>query len=307
MRIKGVLRVLRKIDHIIHGITQLLIIIAVISEFLSRLFSASASTLVTASLHAVHFTSLGILLTYAVTKVLFGKSPGTLLSRAIAFSRRSEHTILLGLRDIFFVVHQYSIAAAILEKLNIDAYEGTEFEMTPEEIKRRNSRIISKNHDCFMLILDPASPTDIEDAATFREKTVAYTAVFPLNQVGADIYTQGIFHDRAFPCEFICGNQEAAAVLLVFGWGLSRKARSDKQKTSHYLELLYRGIQTHISHLTQKYASDKETVDVWIVLTEKEHKELEDLGFRSTPWISGDGFPIFCRTYPGGMHHVTDA
>ena len=124
---------------------------------------------------------------------------------------------------------------------------------------------------------------------------IGYTAIVPLNDVGADVYFRGLIKDRDLPASLICRAGEPSRALLIFAVVLNVKWRDRRSLGRRHLNRLLKAVEYHVNVVATAHAGHTGGCVVW---TQSEHKSivkhLRERGFTSTkpPTRAADGFEL---------------
>lgn len=312
MQLRRKLQRLHEYEHEAHVATLILVAIGVFADWLGTFLPTRfhIAPLITHALHWLHYLSLGLVVVYAGARLSLARRPSKEIA-ALLPSPKPTHRILtpgsepkaysyrgrpVPQDDREFVTDPTSPLALALYQMNQTAYEGSAFELTLAEVTKRDSAIITRNSHAFMVFRDPNREltTPVEESTI--EDYVGYSAVFPINDTGKDVYLRGLIPDTRFPESLVCPDKDKAAMLLFFAMHLRKpyRARNAGQK---YSLLLARCIEEHIRIVARAHAEAGDQIEVWV---QSEDQSMRDhyiyRGFEISESRSCEGFPFYYRS-----------
>lgn len=236
---------------------------------------------------------------YGVVYMIWARSPGKILAEGLPKNPvpSSGAPLVFDKKDAVFVTQCTPTLIPILFEMNRIAYEGSDFELSKDEISSRNTSYIAKNDLLFMLVRDRLRATTEPIETSTINDFIGYTCVLPLTQIGLSIYTMGFIPDRKWPECLVCGNGEPASALLFFALYLDEKHRS-KNVGKKYTPFLKRCIDEHIAQVAHAHATIGTEIPVFV---QTENADMAsrygDLGYQKTNYKSAEGYFLYRRFY----------
>ncbi len=321
MQLRGKLAFFRHLDHWNHVATLILVAISTIALLLNRVVphAEGAESALNGVLHFIHWFALAVVLLYLSAYFLLrrnvGKELAKLLSEAgdVAIDEPPEahprprhpdarhRSIGITAGDVAFVSAIDRHLVDILLAMNVEGFEGGDFELTPQEVQERNPGLVGKNPRAFMLVRDRARKARAPGESEDRQDFIGYSCVLPLNEVGADVYLRGLIPDKRLPPSILCAEGEPCSAVLAFAVVLDHRIRkSTSLLRAKYSGFLARAVEYHIAAVAMAHAGAADSVTVW---AQSEHewlnRKLADLGFEpaSPPKKSADGHALLFRRF----------
>lgn len=311
MVLRQKLDLLEKWEQASHYITLVLVAIASLAGVATQLFppAQGAETQFEQALHAVHLSALGLAVLHVTLLLLFSHNTGKEIAAALdkkslpaapttasgsgLEKSYSYRALSVSPADVEFVATATGPMAETLFTMNLQIFSPTSFGMEEDKIKTRNTALINKNPNLFMLVRNPLR--EVDDPQTAAD-LIGFTCVLPLSEVGADCYLNGVVRDRDMRASLVCKKGEACGTILVFAIGLKQEYKKTKSLRAEYYKFLLRCTEHHVNVIAAAHANSGET-KVWAV---SEHpmlwQQFKGRGFACNDnKKSADGFPLYSR------------
>lgn len=310
---------LEHVDHYGHQVALILVALSAGAELLQRVLPEEdagmaqvegVGHLLGETLHGVHLVALVVAVAYVGVRLFLKRNVGREVSRLMATPTSDElPSVLPQLKyrydrvpltpaQLQFVRDVHDPEADTLNTLNEEAFLRSSFEVGGETLRARNATWIAKHPSLFTLVRLPVGVPRPEGEALTTEPVFGYSAVVPLNAVGAAVYLRGLITDRELPVEMIAAPGEPSPALLIFAVALKDQYRRERSLASPYFTLLLQALAIHIDTLAPLHRGHPEGIRVW---TQSEHKAMIDIlrrqGFTGTtpPTMSAEGFELLYR------------
>lgn len=172
-----------------------------------------------------------------------------------------------------------------LSQVNYEAFVGTAYEASLEQLTTRNAGIIKRNSKCFLLFIDPIG----------GQKLVGYSCLIPLNALGTSLYLEGSVSDSTLRPELITLPEEVPTAVLIFAIHLRQEfslARSGAAR--QYTLYFWTCVRRHIQELCGPHLKAGKVIDLYVQTQERSlyRRLTKRVGFKDSGLTSRDGYSI---------------
>ncbi len=310
MQTRPILRQISVVEHFTHHTMLIIVGVSLVGELFVTYFpeAAGIGSILGQLLHWLHWAALVVVGMYGIVYLFLSKKPGRDYAEILKPSNLptiGEKTTVpvqsqprpVDENDVVFVTATTESLIPISFEMNRIAYEGSAFELTKAQIKKRNTAYLAINNRLFMLLRDPMRETTVSIATNTIDDFIGYTCVLPLSEIGINIYTMGLIPDRELPALLICKEGEQASALLLFAIYLDEDHRKS-HVGSKYSPFLKRCIEHHINAVAYAHAHGADKIPVWVQTEDSEMEErYVNLGYEKTVYKSAEKYHLYRRLH----------
>ena len=282
IRYRPVERLFESLDHYTHWVTLAIVAASLsaglVAPYLGKLDHEAG---LGDALHWAHYVGLSLIMLYILFRFMFVRNIGAEIASELDHARAvtpvsrgtyEDRAFRISPNDVRFVCAKDVDLWKLIYRLNYDGFKGDkDFELSKEDVEKRNKAILTKNANTFMLVRNPdrASSAQPDDDETF----IGYTAVIPLSDAGKELYFDGAIKDRHFhPVMVAAVIDRNVQVFLWFAVVLRDKYRGELRRKvpdmQYWRDYLIECSEYHLRELVNIHCPNK-TGYVWVQSSRK--------------------------------------